>query len=331
MAGHAPVMLAEVVDALAPAPGEAHLDATFGGGGYARALLAAAPCRVVGLDRDPVAAARAQDFKAEFGDRFDFAAGPFSDLEGVAERLGLDGVDGVVFDLGVSSFQLDEAERGFSFRHDGPLDMRMSGDGLSAAEAVNHMSSGDLSAVFRVYGEERKARRAAAAIVHARAEAPITSTARLADIVAKAVGTGGEPIHPATRVFQALRILVNDELGQLARGLQAAERVLRPGGRLVAVSFHSLEDRVVKRFLRRRANPPSAPSRHMPVLEGPLVEPSFTLPFSGVREPSAAEVVRNPRARSAKLRVGVRTVAPVAAEDFDLAPRAPSIALLGAA
>lgn len=305
MTGHAPVMLAEVVAALAPEPGDVIVDATFGGGGYTRAILAAADCQVIAVDRDPDAVARAQALAAE-SSRLSISPGPFGDM---AERI--EGpVRGVVFDFGVSSFQLDEAERGFSFRFDAPLDMRMGKAGPSAADAVNGLSEAALADVIFHYGEEPGARRVARAIVDRRKDARIDTTGALADIVERALGgRRGAKLHPATRAFQALRILVNDELGEIARGLAAAESLLGEGGRLVTVAFHSLEDRLVKRFLAARSGAEPSGSRFAPRAE-PVRPPSFRLKNKSALAPLEAEAQANPRARSAKLRSALRTESP---------------------
>lgn len=309
-ASHVPVLLAEVIEALAPAPGRVYVDGTFGGGGYSRALLDAADCKVIAIDRDPEAVARGRDLEARYADRFRMIAGRFGDMDALVPE----GADGVALDIGVSSMQIDAPGRGFSFLADGPLDMRMEGadaQGPSAADVVNTASEGDLADIIYRYGEERLSRRIARALVAARAEAPITRTGRLADLVARAVGRGEPGRHPATRTFQALRIHVNDELGELVRGLGAAERLLRPAGRLAVVTFHSLEDRIVKKFLSSEA--PDAPpaSRHLPRAAEADAPPAFTVLFRGVRAPSAGEQAANPRARSAKLRAAERTTAPV--------------------
>ena len=315
-ADHAPVMLREIVEALAPKDGGVYVDATFGGGGYARAILDAADCAVIGFDRDPTAIERARGWAARYGERLTLINRPFAEMEaGLAER-GVSHVDGVVFDLGVSSMQLDEAERGFSFRHDGPLSMRMDGARPDAADVVAAASAAELASIFKAYGEEKKAGQIARAIVRARDEAPITATAQLAAIVERAApvrfekGRGAPRIHPATRVFQALRIFVNDEIGQLTAGLFAAERALREGGRLVVVTFHSLEDRIVKRFFAARVAGRPAGSRHAPPREAPPA--TFSLASSKALAPGEAEIARNPRARSAKLRAGLRLAGPAA-------------------
>jgi 16S rRNA (cytosine1402-N4)-methyltransferase len=299
---HASVMLAEVVEAIAPAPGKRVLDATFGAGGYSRAFLEAG-ADVIAFDRDPTAARFAAPLA---GGRFRLVEAPFSEMEQhVAAPL-----DGVAMDLGVSSMQLDEAERGFSFMRDGPLDMRMSRSGPSAADLVNSEDAVELARIFFVYGEERQSRRIAAAIVRRRAEQPFTRTLDLAEVVERALGgRKGAKVHPATRVFQALRIAVNAELAELEEGLAAAERLLGDGGRLAVVTFHSLEDRIVKAFFSARAGRTPGGSRHLPPkAEGP--RPSFELLFNGARAAGEAEIAANPRARSAKLRAGVRTAAP---------------------
>ena len=309
MSAHLSVMLDEVVEAVAPAPGRVVVDGTFGAGGYSRAFLARG-AEVIAFDRDPAAAAHAEPLKAEHGDRVRLLRRRFSELEAGLAEAGRDACHAVALDVGVSSMQLDEAERGFSFMRDGPLDMRMAGEGPSAADLVNGEGEAELARIFWTYGEERKSRRIAGALVRRRAEAPFTRTLDLAEAVEKALGgRRGAPVHPATRVFQALRIAVNEELAELEAGLAAAERALLPGGRLAVVTFHSIEDRIVKSFFVDRAGLRPAGSRHLPPgAAGP--EPSFELLFKGAREPGAAELQANPRARSAKLRAGVRTAAP---------------------
>lgn len=306
---HAPVLLPEVIEALSPAPGDVMIDATFGAGGYTRAILATG-AKVIALDRDPTVQPHADAVAADFPGRFQLVRTPFSGLSEAFAGTGEARLDGVVFDIGVSSMQLDQAERGFSFMRDGPLDMRMSGEGESAADIVNGWEHGPLAHIFKLYGEERQSGRIATAILRRRAEAPFTRTLDLAEVVEKALGgRRGAPIHPATRVFQALRIAVNDELGELTAGLEAAEATLAPGGRLAVVTFHSLEDRIVKQFLTERTGNAPAGSRHAPVSIDSR-KPSFTLQFKGAREAGDAERADNPRARSARLRAAVRTDAP---------------------
>jgi 16S rRNA (cytosine1402-N4)-methyltransferase len=303
-APHTSVLLDEVLDAMKPAPGETVVDGTFGAGGYTRAFLEAG-ASVVAFDRDPSARRFAEALPH---DRFRLVEARFSEM---AERVGEGVADGVALDLGVSSMQLDEAERGFSFMRDGPLDMRMGDEGPSAADLVNTAEPTELAHILYVYGEERQSRRIAAAIARRRAEQPFTRTLELADFIEKALGgRRGAKVHPATRSFQALRIAVNEELSELEAGLVAAERTLKAGGRLCVVTFHSLEDRIVKSFLAVRAGRTPGGSRHAPPLAAGA-PPSFELLFSGARAPSDAEVQANPRARSAKLRAAVRTAAPV--------------------
>ena len=310
---HAPVMLREVVDAIAPQAGETIIDATFGWGGYTRGFLEAAPCVVYGIDRDPTAAARAVVVGAEFPGRFTFVDGRFGDMIELMDGAGVTAVQGVAFDVGVSSMQLDDPERGFSFQKDGPLDMRMAGresDAPDAAELVNNEDEAEIARIIWLYGEERNSRRIARAIVAARKTKPITRTLELAEIVARVSG-GVLPhkMHPATRTFQALRIHVNDELGQLEMGLRAAERLLAPHGRLAVVSFHSLEDRAVKEFVRARAGRTPSPSRHAPPR---TIEREATLRDLTRRPvlPTESEVAANPRARSARLRVAEKLGVP---------------------
>jgi 16S rRNA (cytosine1402-N4)-methyltransferase len=305
---HLPVMLAEVMAALAPVPGGIYVDGTFGAGGYTRAILDTG-ASVIAIDRDPTAIAAGAALAAASGGRLTLAEGRFSDLAAIAAAHGHERVDGVVLDVGVSSMQLDDPARGFSFRFDGPLDMRMGGDGPSAADVVNGLEPRDLARVIAVLGEEKRARAVAMAIARAREAGPIAGTAALAEIVARAVGhRHTDKIHPATRTFQALRIFVNRELDELAAALAAAERTLAPGGRLVVVAFHSLEDRIVKRFLTERSEDRPRGSRHRPEAEMP--DPSFELLARGAQSPGDAEVESNPRARSARLRAARRTAAP---------------------
>ena len=306
---HTPVLLDEVVEALQPAKGRTILDGTFGAGGYARAFLEAG-ANVIALDRDPSTRRFAEPLAKAHGESFLWINRRFSELEAAIADAGRDTVDGVALDLGVSSMQVDEAERGFSFLRDGPLDMRMGGDGPTAADLVNGEDEADLARIFYVYGEERKSRRVAHVLVRRRAEQPFTRTQDLADTVERALGgRRGAPTHPATKVFQALRIAVNEELGELEAGLDAAERALIEGGRLAVVTFHSLEDRIVKSFFAERSGKTAGGSRHMPEApKGPA--PTFTLLHKAALAPSAAEIADNPRARSAKLRAGARTSAP---------------------
>jgi 16S rRNA (cytosine1402-N4)-methyltransferase len=315
---HVPVMLAEVLDALAPRAGERILDGTFGVGGYTRAILERADCTVLAVDRDPDAIARAQTLATSFDGRLIPLHGRFGDMDILASGIGVESVDGIALDLGVSSPQIDTAERGFSFRFDGPLDMRMEQSGATAADVVNETDERELADIIFHLGEERYARRVAKAIVAARTTAAIRRTGELADIVRRVVPSGpdkgaGRGIDPATRTFQALRIHVNRELDELDQGLEAAERLLAPGGRLVVVSFHSLEDRRVKTFLRGRSGRTANASRHAPeAITGRTGQrqPTFTLASTRPLAPSEAETSTNRRARSARLRVGHRTDAP---------------------
>ncbi|MFT8246260.1 16S rRNA (cytosine(1402)-N(4))-methyltransferase RsmH [Roseomonas sp. BN140053] len=300
--GHLPVMLAEVLRALAPRDGGRYLDATFGGGGYSAAILEAADCTLWALDRDPDAIARGEALAARFPGRLHLLEGRFGDMGSILAEAGAGGLDGVVFDFGVSSFQLDQPERGFSFRAEGPLDMRMERAGPSAADLVNTLDEAELADLFWQLGEERHSRRVARAVVAARAEEPITSTGRLASIVRSAVPRDPSGIDSATRSFQALRLRVNDELGEIERGLAAAAELLAPGGRLVAVSFHSLEDRIVKRFLRDASGRKPAASRHDPAALLAPTTAAFRLLTTSALRPGAEELHANPRARSARLR-----------------------------
>ena len=307
---HAPVLLAEVLEALSPKPGDVMIDATFGAGGYTRAILATG-AEVIGLDRDPTVQPHADAVVRDFPGKFTLVRTPFSGLADAFAETGKPRLDGAVFDIGVSSMQLDQAERGFSFMRDGPLDMRMSSDGESAADIVNTYDHGPLAHLIKLYGEERQSGRIATAILRRRTTQPFTRTLDLADVIEKTLGgRRGAPTHPATRTFQALRIAVNDELGELEAGLAAAEATLAPGGRLAVVTFHSLEDRIVKAFFTERSGNAPGGSRHAPVAIETR-KPSFNLMFKGAREAGDEECAVNPRARSAKLRAGIRTDAPV--------------------
>ena len=315
---HVPVLLAEVLAALEPKPGARFIDATFGAGGYAKALIERG-AEVLALDRDPAAIRAGAGLVAQSGGRMRLVEGRFGDLEAIALGLGLAAVDGVVFDLGVSSMQLDEAARGFSHRFEAPLDMRMGSEGRSAADILNEEDEATIADILYHFGEERAARRIARAIVAGRKRKPIASTRELAELVARiSPSRKGEMTHPATRTFQALRIAVNDELGELLRGLQAAERLLKPGGRLAVVSFHSLEDRIVKLFLASRASKGEARSRRLP---GEPAAPAarFAVPRGQPVEPGEAEIAANPRSRSAKLRFAARLDAAALSGDAALA------------
>ena len=307
---HASVMLGEIVDALAPRDGATYVDATFGAGGYSEAILDAADCTVWGIDRDPDTQARSADLRQRFEGRLTVLNGPFGDMVRLLGEVGVEQIDGIALDLGVSSMQIDDPARGFSFRADGPLDMRMAQSGMTAAEVVNQLTEFELADIIYRYGEERLSRRVAKAIVETRAEAPITRTGQLAGLVRRVVKKSKDGIDPATRTFQALRIYVNDEMGELERGLSAAETLLRPGGRLCVVSFHSLEDRQVKEFLKSGSNARPRPSRHLPPQSVAETEPTFRLLTRRVVKPSAEETSQNPRARSARMRAAERTAAP---------------------
>ncbi|RIJ32637.1 16S rRNA (cytosine(1402)-N(4))-methyltransferase RsmH [Henriciella mobilis] len=327
--GHKPVLLDEVVAAMAPKTGEVLVDGTYGGGGYARALLAAAKCRVIGIDRDLDAIERASA-AAEAEDRLIPVLGRFGDMRSLVNEAGFETVDAITLDLGVSSFQLDQAHRGFSFMRDGPLDMRMGRSGPSAADVVNQMDERDLATIFFRLGEEKQSRRIARAIVQRRLKAPFTTTLDLADLIEEVLGgRRGARTHPATRSFQAIRMFVNDELGELARALEASELLLNEGGRLVIVTFHSLEDRMVKLFMRERSGLQGGGSRHLPEKED-AAQPSFDMPSKKAIEPSDAELEVNPRARSSRLRVAVRTDAPAMVRPVSAGVDLPSLELVEA-
>jgi 16S rRNA (cytosine1402-N4)-methyltransferase len=317
---HVPVLLRPILAAVAPVSG-VWLDGTFGAGGYARGLLDAGASRVIGIDRDPLAHQMAAVWAGAYGDRLRLALGTFSDLDTLAGEP----LDGVVLDLGISSMQIDQPERGFSFQKDGPLDMRMSQEGRSAADIVNGGSEGEIADILYHYGEERASRRIAHAIVETRAKAPIVTTLQLAEVIARCLPRPkpGQS-HPATRSFQALRIAVNAEFTELAQGLAAAERALKPGGYLAVVTFHSLEDRIVKRFFQLASGAEANANRYAPARAETTAR--FTLTTKKAIEADEAEVAENPRARSAKLRVARRTAAPamaIAMADIDV-PLTPS-------
>jgi 16S rRNA (cytosine1402-N4)-methyltransferase len=308
---HIPVLLADVLAALQPTAGARLIDGTFGAGGYTRALLEAADCQVLAIERDRQAYLAGEALRNAFEGRLTLACTRFSGMEAEAKASGYTAVDGVVLDLGVSSMQLDDPARGFSFRSEGPLDMRMEEEGPSAATIVNGATESALADILYQLGEERRSRAIARAIVKAREQAPITTTKELAGLVERTLGrTRHDDKHPATRTFQALRIYVNDELGELAHGLAAAERLLKPGGRLVVVAFHSLEDRIIKRFLAARGGKAASASRHLPDAGSESRRPSFRIINRRPLTTSQAEAAANPRARSARLRAAERTDAP---------------------
>lgn len=298
---HKPVMLSQVLETLAPRSDETYIDATFGEGGYSRAILETANCSVVALDRDPDALPHAESLKTKYSRRFSFYQGQFGDMKALVPPMEY---DGIVFDLGVSSPQLDKAERGFSFREDGPLDMRMSQKGPSAADILNTYEAEDIANILWTYGEERRSRAIARAIVHERIHTPFTTTAQLATLVRKIVGFERAGFDPATRTFQALRLYVNNELGELEAGLKASEDLLKNKGRLVVVSFHSLEDRITKQFLKEHSGDMPRTSRHLP--EIPQKAATFEVQERKAILPSEAEIKENPRARSARLRWAIR-------------------------
>ena len=316
--GHIPVLLRQVVENLNIHEKGIYVDATFGAGGYSRAILECPGARVIAIDRDPNAIACATSLRDEFGDRLIFIDGRFGDMAELVREAGYDRVDGVVFDIGVSSMQIDDGARGFSFQSDGPLDMRMSGEGMSASDLVNSLAESDLSFILKFYGEERRARAIARKIVTVRADKPITRTFELVDIICSVLGRPKpHKKHPATRSFQALRIAVNQELHELARGLSAAEELLALDGRLVVVDFHSLEDRIVKKFLRSRSGQMPNISRHLPENPEQFPPPSLQIVNRRPVTPEEDEIARNPRARSARLRAASRTEAPAWPLDMD--------------
>lgn len=304
---HDPVMLREVLNTLHPKDGEIYVDGTFGAGGYTEALLRDKACKVYAIDRDPHVKKLAEELQEKFPGRIEFLVGCFGDMKQLLEERGVHKVDGIVLDIGVSSMQVDDGKRGFSFKHDGPLDMRMSGEGLSAADIVNSMDETELADIIYQLGGEKKSRKVAKAIVQARAKAPITTTKQLADIVRSVVRMTGHTIDPATRTFQALRIWVNDELGELSRALEASEAMLHAGGRVVVVTFHSLEDGIVKRFFKEKSGRMPGVSRHVLVAnENKPRAAVFSVLTRKALIPSEHEIQRNPRSRSAKLRAAIK-------------------------
>lgn len=310
---HKPVLLREVLEALAPRDGEIIVDGTFGAGGYSRAILDSANCELYGIDRDPTAVATGKQLEAEYDGRFHMVEGCFGDMAKLLPAAGAQQVDGIVLDIGVSSMQLDQADRGFSFREDGPLDMRMSMSGPTAADFVNTAEEEDIANVVYRYGEERASRKVARKIIEMRAEEPFTTTSQLARAVRSVVRKSKDGIDPATRTFQALRIYVNDELGELERAMDAAETLLKPGGRLVVVTFHSLEDRQVKTFMKERSGDPNKMSRRLPG-EPEVAIPTFTTITRKAVTGQKDEIRANPRARSAKLRAVARNDQPATSQ-----------------
>jgi 16S rRNA (cytosine1402-N4)-methyltransferase len=317
-APHTPVLLDEVLAALGPRDGAIYVDGTFGAGGYSTAILEAADCKVFGIDRDPLALQPGEQLAKYYHGRLRVLGGCYGEMVKLLADIGIDKVDGVALDIGVSSMQIDDAARGFSFKADGPLDMRMDqGADFSAADVVNTLGEEELANIIYNYGEERASRRIAAAIVNDRAQQPFTRTTQLAGLIRRIVKKSKDGIDPATRTFQALRIHVNDELGELTRGLKASEQLLSPGGRLAVVSFHSLEDRKVKEFLLTRSGQGPLPSRYLPAGDNEEPEPSFNLIRRRIIKPSRAETDTNPRARSARLRTAERTRSPIWSGDAD--------------
>jgi 16S rRNA (cytosine1402-N4)-methyltransferase len=299
---HISVMLDEMLQYISPKDGEVYVDGTFGAGGYSKAILQAANCKVYAIDRDPNVKKLAEELEAEFPGRVELLVGKFSDMKNLLAKAGISKVDGVVLDIGVSSMQIDEAARGFSFMREGPLDMRMSGEGMDAAYLVNNTGEKELADIIYRYGGEKKSRRVAKAIVDARAAEPITTTKKLAEIIRSVVRGGKDKIDPATRTFQALRIWVNDELGELKSALGAAENVLAPNGRLVVITFHSLEDSIVKDFFNEKSGKTEGISRHIPIMETNIKSAAFKILTKKALKPSDEEIAVNVRSRSAKLR-----------------------------
>jgi len=307
---HISVMTDEVLRGLAPFDGGIYVDGTFGAGGYSEAILKLAKCKVWGIDRDPLAQTFGEKLRQVYPRQITVLNGCFGDMEALLGDVGVGSVNGIALDIGVSSMQIDDPDRGFSFRNDGPLDMRMGATGQTAADVVNGFDEEKLANIIYNFGEERASRRIAHAISELRSTKEITSTGQLASLIRSVVSKSNDGIDPATRTFQALRIYVNDELGELERGLLAAEKLLTPGGRLAVVSFHSLEDRRVKIFLRDRTGEAPRPSRHLPDI-GVVTTSTFKVTKRSGFKASDAELKINPRSRSARLRVAERTAAPV--------------------
>ncbi len=306
--GHSSVLRDEILEYINPVDGGVYVDCTFGAGGHTRSLLEEADCQVIGVDRDPYVNIFVDKINRDYPNRFRFVKGRFSEITSLLSDLDVRNVDGMLFDLGVSSMQLETPRRGFSFSNDGPLDMRMNDEeGISAEDVVNSYNESDLAGIIFKYGDERHSRRIASAIVAARGNNPIRRTSELAAIVKKAIGKRGDTIDPSTRTFQALRMYVNGELDELGLGLEAAEKLLTPGGKLCVISFHSGEDKIVKDFLKERSGKSETFSRYQPVPEKMHYAPTFSLSVNKAIKPSDAEVARNVRSRSAKLRVATRT------------------------
>ncbi len=321
---HYPVLMDEVLQVLNPQDDDVIVDGTFGAGGYSRHILEASNCNLLAIDRDPNAQQAANQMATEYGERFKFLAGQFGDMQALLATQNITKLNGIVLDIGISSMQIDQGERGFSFQKDGPLDMRMSSAGISAADVVNHFSEADLARIFYILGDEKRSYPIAGAILRQRVDKPFETTLELANLIENTIKKGKSKIHPATKVFQALRIFINQELNELVKSLNAAECLLKPGGRLVVVSFHSLEDRIVKKFLKSRTGNLSAPSRHVMALEE-TEKPSFTLINRKVITATKDELDANIRSRSAKLRAAMRTDAEMFGEYFNPLPKMPQL------
>lgn len=303
---HIPVLLDEMLENLSPKDGEVYVDGTFGAGGYSRAILKSADCKVYAIDRDPNVEKLAKELMKEFPGRLEFIQGNFGDVEKLLSDKGITKVDGIVLDVGVSSMQLDQAERGFSFSKDGPLDMRMSGEGQTACDIVNSFGEKELADIIYKFGDERKSRIIARAIVKAREERPIETTGQLSSIIHSVIRAGKSKIDVSTKTFQALRIWINDELGELEKALNAAENILAVGGRLVVISFHSLEDSIVKKFLKDKSQGDEIGNRHMPVVHGGEKQKIFRLIKRKAVKPGDEEISNNVRSRSSRLRAAIK-------------------------